>query len=244
MSSHFDNIFREGLICIILGAIFEMHFEVAMNSAKDIVENNIRLAVHMSQIELRLGFGQIIEFQILNDTCPLTSTTEDKCNEDKCINDDDDECCCINLLADDAYKGEHVDLTGSHYKEIITSGLLRDGKYTIMKSYLTPAELSWGDEYNQGMGWHRSEDRVFGLNPYRGYLTNKKWIFNEDSTIYIYIILFVEPPCMCLFSSKTIVTSLGLKDNKSNSNESGFLSSPLNPSAGSLNHVFTIIWTM
>ena len=112
MSSHFDNIFREGLICIILGAIFEMHFEVAMNSAKDIVENNIRLAVHMSQIELRLGFGQIIEFQILNDTCPLTFTNEDKCNEDKCINADDDECCCMNLLADDAYSGGIYGISG------------------------------------------------------------------------------------------------------------------------------------
>ena len=71
------------------------------------------------------------------------------------------------------------------YEEIIKYGLLEKGNFSIMKSYLTQPELSWGDQYNQGMGWHRSEDTVHGINPSRGYLTNKKWIFNEDITISI-----------------------------------------------------------
>ena len=44
--------FREGLMCIILGAIFEIGFEPAMDTAKDIGNNsNIKLAVHHSQID-------------------------------------------------------------------------------------------------------------------------------------------------------------------------------------------------
>ena len=34
-------------------------------------------------------------------------------------------------------------------------------------------------EINLGRGWHRSKERVAGLNPYGGYLANKKWYLNE-----------------------------------------------------------------
>ena len=196
-------------MCILLGAIFEISFDPAMDKAKDIViNNNIKLAVHGSQInddkiwncEFGNECGQIIELQILNDTCSWTSTNEEKCNETRCIKDDDDyaECCCIKLLADDAYKGEEYNyrinnytsvkknyLSGTQYEDVIKNGLLGEGKYAIMKSYLTQAELSWGERYNQGMGWHRSEDRVHGINPNRGYLTNKKWAFIEEINIFI-----------------------------------------------------------
>ena len=194
---------------ILLGALFEMSFDPSMNTSKNLADNNITLAAHRSQIDnnwilcAELGnvcrLGQIKEFQILNDTCSWTSTNEYNCNESKCINDDDDdECCCIKLLAEKAYKAEsytpvgegltwvQFDLAFTHYEEIIKFGLLRGGKYTIMKSYLTQVEHEWGYQYNQGMGWHRSEDMVHGINPSSGYLTNKKWIFNEDITNIIY----------------------------------------------------------
>ena len=66
-------------MCIILGAIFEISFEVSINTAKDIVENpDITLAVHSSQMGVG-GLldtnttvdtsGQLKEFVALNDTC-------------------------------------------------------------------------------------------------------------------------------------------------------------------------------
>ena len=180
-------------MCIILGAIFEISFEVSINTAKDIVENpDITLAVHSSQMGVG-GLldtnttvdtsGQLKEFVALNDTCSWTST-----NYDKCTNDDD-LCCWIKKLAEDAYTGQDrtgvPDIAGETYEETIKV-LLRNGKYAIMKSYLTQQELIWGDQYNQGMGWHRSEDSIVGIYPSRGYLANKKWIFNEDITIFIF----------------------------------------------------------
>ena len=184
-------------MCIILGAMFEMTFHDSMDTAKDLVENvNIKLVVHQSQISQRTGWiingshyrrdGLIKEFEILNDTCSWMSTNNNVCALD--------ECCWIEkLVVNKTYEEENVKglgyislgLSPMDYEEIIKYGLLEKGNFSIMKSYLTQPELSWGDQYNQGMGWHRSEDRIQGINPSKGYLTNKKWIFNEDITISI-----------------------------------------------------------
>ena len=154
-----------------------------------------------------MSFGRryesyIEELQTLSESCSWTSTYENKCNEDKCINDDDDvECCCIKLIAEKAFKVTAAftrDIASDTFEEMIKFGLHRDGNYAIMKSYVTQTELSWGEQHNQGMGWHRSEDRVFGINPYRGYLTNKKWNFNEDSTIFISFSIY-SSSCQRLF---------------------------------------------
>ena len=178
-------------MCIILGAMFQIIFHVSMDTAKDIVENNIMLVVHQSQILIEDFWrmnpdgsyytrnGQIVEFLILNETCSWTYANDDF----------NDECSCIKMLADKAGGRRKEGGIGSLYEEIIKFGLLREGKYAIMKSYLTQHELTWGERYNQGMGWHRSDERVYGINPYRGYLTNKKWIYNEDITIFISILL-------------------------------------------------------
>ena len=181
--------FREGLMCIILGAIFEIGFEPAMDTAKDIGNNsNIRLAVHSSQIGDWGTGSKIEELQTLNDICSWTSINYDQCN-----NDNDNDCCWIKKIKDNAYKGYTIEgqndefgLDITQYEEIIKFHLLREGNYTVMKSYLTQAELLWGVHYNQGMGWHRSEQRVFGMKPNRGYLANKKWLFNEGITIFIF----------------------------------------------------------
>ena len=91
-----------------------------------------------------------------------------------------------------------ISIRSTQYEEIIKE-LLREGNYTIMKSYLTPNELSWGVEYNQGMGWHRSEDMVHGINPNRGYLTNKKWAFNEDINIFI-----LQKSILCMYKFPSV----------------------------------------
>ena len=177
---------------IILVAMFEMTFHDSMDTAKDLVENvNIKLVVHQSQISQRPGWvGLIKEFEILNDTCSWMST-----NNVSDVCDLDDECCWIKkLVVNKTYEVANIEglnkistgLSPMDYEEILKNGLLREGKYAIMKSYLTPNETYWGVQYNQGMGWHRSEDTVHGINPKKGYLTNKKWIFNEDIANIIY----------------------------------------------------------
>ena len=172
-------------MCIILGAIFQISFDIPMNTAKNMIDNSITLVVHSNQIiaSARNDYEEEIkEFSTLKNTCSWTTTIKDKC-----INDED-EFCCIKMLADDASGVQHSSgdfIDGRFYEEVIKFDLLRKGRHVIMKSYLTQHELSWGEQFNQLMGWHRSEGRVFGVNPYRGYLTNKKWIYNEDNIIFI-----------------------------------------------------------
>ena len=104
-------------MCIILGAMFQIIFHVSMDTAKDIVENNIMLVVHQSQILLEDFWrmnpdgsyytrnGQIVEFLILNETCSWTYANDDF----------NDECSCIKMLADKASRKQtgKVDVVGS-----------------------------------------------------------------------------------------------------------------------------------
>ena len=49
------------------------------------------------------------------------------------------------------------------------------GTHVLLTSYRAPWELSLGR-------WYRSKDRVsLSINPYAGYLSNKKWYLNEVS---------------------------------------------------------------
>ena len=191
-------------MCIILGAMFEMTFDDSMDTAKDLYNMNITLVVHQSQIvndgltrsHINSRSGKIKEFEIFNEACSWISTINET-NDDDCA--PEDECCWIKKLVDNQTYKEANDegieelkyislgLSPMDYEEIIKYGLLEEGKFSIMKSYLTQPELRWGELNNKGMGWHRSEDMVHGINPSKGYLTNKKWIFNEDITIFIFI---------------------------------------------------------
>ena len=162
-------------MCILLGAVFELSFQTAMDTGNDLVQNNVKLAIHMNQTG---RFGGVTELQKLDD-----------CRSK--VNDNDD-CDWINKLEDTALTGlSHiggVDFMGSgrlDYGLIIKYGVLRDGKYAIMRSSLTQEELVWGEYFNQGMGWHRSAKSI-GNKPSRGYLINKKWHLKEDITITIY----------------------------------------------------------
>ena len=183
-------------MCILLGAVFEMSFYPSMDTAKNVTDNNIKLVIHLQQIKNNNNR----DVNSLNQAVTFVELDEEFFNlyeicswkYDVCVNEDD-ECCCIKKLAERAFLGEgnFVDIISKKYEDIIKYDLLREGKYTIMKSYLSQREHEWGDryEYNQGMGWHRSEERVFGTNPFRGYRTNKKWLFNEDITIFIFTIM-------------------------------------------------------
>ena len=67
----------------------------------------------------------------------------------------------------------------------MTKDALRDGTAVQMTYRLDPEVYRMGVEYNQGMGWHKSTEGV-GNNPVMGYLTNKKWILNEEIIILVY----------------------------------------------------------
>ena len=50
-----------------------------------------------------------------------------------------------------------------------------------MTPSLSPEELRLGKNkaVNSGRGWYRSKEKVAGMYPYAGYLTNKNWHLNE-----------------------------------------------------------------
>ena len=85
--------------------------------------------------------------------------------------------------------GESMIITKSwdEYDEMTLNEVLSQGTHAMMDSFLYPYVLDWGTEYdhdqgrykyNSGRGFYRGE-KVSGDNPMTGYLTHKKWHFNE-----------------------------------------------------------------
>ena len=73
------------------------------------------------------------------------------------------------------------------FNEMTKNELLSQGTHSYMGPYLVPYILAWATEvdhdqgrykYNSGRGFYRGE-KVSGDNPMTGYLTHKKWNFNE-----------------------------------------------------------------
>ena len=56
------------------------------------------------------------------------------------------------------------------------------GKWCYMQAYKYGQHIFFPylGQYTLSMGrWHRSKEKVAGIYPYGGYLTNKKWHLNE-----------------------------------------------------------------
>ena len=79
--------------------------------------------------------------------------------------------------------GENVVIADNleHYNNITKFDVLGAGTHALFGPNLSPAYLDWGEKYHpeEGRGWYRSQETVSGLNPYSGWLTNKKWHMNE-----------------------------------------------------------------
>ena len=76
-----------------------------------------------------------------------------------------------------------------HFDYMTEHDVIGAGTHAMMASALGPLELSLGEnkEINSGRGWYRSKEKVAGMFPYAGYLTNKKWHLNEvNDKIRIY----------------------------------------------------------
>ena len=52
---------------------------------------------------------------------------------------------------------------------------LEQGSHAQLSYALAPDELGLGK-------WYRSKETLEGVNPFAGYLTNKKWLLNEACT--------------------------------------------------------------
>ena len=63
-----------------------------------------------------------------------------------------------------------------HYDNITEHDVIGAGTHAIMTGGLTPYYLAIGR-------WYRSKDKLAGVNPFGGYLTNKKWHMNEVMSI-------------------------------------------------------------
>lgn len=62
------------------------------------------------------------------------------------------------------------------------------GTHAQMIASLDPLEVVMGEneKINSGRGWYRSKEKVEGMYPYAGYLTNKKWHMNEVNDKHSY----------------------------------------------------------
>ena len=58
------------------------------------------------------------------------------------------------------------------YNDMFLHDILGAGTHAVMLGYLNPEEIALGR-------WYRSKEKLDGMNPFAGYLTNKKWHLNE-----------------------------------------------------------------
>ena len=72
----------------------------------------------------------------------------------------------------------------NHVDNITKYDVMGAGTHATMRGYLVWWDLSLGK-------WYRSKEKVAGINPYAGYLTNKKWHLNEVlfGTFLVYLII-------------------------------------------------------
>ena len=79
-----------------------------------------------------------------------------------------------------------IALSTDQFDALTKNEFINHGTHAQMISYLEPFELEWTEEkdnlgnykYNHGRGYYRGE-KVSGLIPMTGYLSNKKWHLNE-----------------------------------------------------------------
>ena len=64
------------------------------------------------------------------------------------------------------------------YEYVAEHHAIGKGTHAQMVSFLYPEDLEMGR-------WWRSTEKISGLNPYVGYITNKKWYLNEVSILIL-----------------------------------------------------------
>ena len=131
------------LLCNILTAILRPNFEEPLDTANQLVENDIKLysvPVATNLYKQFLKQSNVHEYTILGDNMIVSNWSD--------------------------------------YWNIHEHGVMGEGTHAL---------LAWGlDKYEQSFGrWHRSQEKLSGWPVYVGYMTNKKWQFNEvESNIH------------------------------------------------------------
>ena len=75
----------------------------------------------------------------------------------------------------------------NHFRNITAHDAMGAGTHAQRTYFIDDYELEFGEKYHpKGRGWHRSKEKVSGINPYAGCLTNKKWHLNEVLSIIKY----------------------------------------------------------
>ena len=68
----------------------------------------------------------------------------------------------------------------AHFNNITQLDALGAGTHAQMTYFIDTIEVEMGEKHHpNGRGWYRSKEIVSGMNPYSGYVTNKKWHLNE-----------------------------------------------------------------
>ena len=79
--------------------------------------------------------------------------------------------------------GEHFIVTDDwdQFYNITDQDLMGNGTHATMAAYMTPYDLHCGWYISEDLHcrWYRSKEKVPGIFPFGGYLTNKKWHLNE-----------------------------------------------------------------
>ena len=68
------------------------------------------------------------------------------------------------------------DWNWGHFYEMVEYYVIGKGTHALMASYLDPYDLAMGR-------WYRSKENV-EVNPYFGFLSNKKWHLNEVTLLH------------------------------------------------------------
>ena len=137
------------------------NFESPVRNAKDLVERNITLydGPNGHMWKQLLSQSDILEYRKIAETMIITKSRD-------------------------------------HFEEMTKNEMLSQGTHAQMRSYIYPDQLAWGTEYdhgkekykyNRGRGYYKGE-KLSGIIPTGGYLTNKKWHLNEvDNKTKIFI---------------------------------------------------------
>ena len=140
---------REAYLCNLLTEMFRPRFEDPIDSAKDVLEKNITVFEHQY-----FYVGTITTLLNLNSN----SSEWTHIAENMVPVKDWDE---YNYYTKHYIHGNRTETSG--------------GTHAFLGPYLGKYDLAIAPADK----WWRSFEKLPGMNPYAGYLTNKKWIHNE-----------------------------------------------------------------
>ena len=151
---------------LISGFMIEPSFEDPIDSAEDLVNNNITL---FANSEFRV-FESLKDHLLSLNISEWTIAAENMINATDCASypqRDEDQCSEIIGL----------------FQYYIKYHLLGNGTHAFLTHYLRKSDIYPDDLFGFSKKWKqkwwRSKETLPGASPYGGYYTNRKWVLNE-----------------------------------------------------------------